>query len=173
MLPPTAIQDAEHATRTRRTPSPRPSRTAARAAHHDGRRLDSRREQHGAYRPTVPGTAPSMQRPAALAGPTAYHRDRAARRAIAGSSGIGAAVVRCHPDWAAGESRWTVIVTDGDSYRYAEVRSREVKPGRRLLPDVIEQGIESFAAGLPASHRLYHLINTCPLHLAADGTVFD
>ena len=72
-----------------------------------------------------------------------------------------------------GESRWTAIVSDGDAHRYVEVRSRDIKPWQRPLPSVIEEGIERFAAGLPTSHRLYHLINACPLHLASDGTVLD
>ena len=175
MLPPTAIRNHvnDHEARTRRLPAGRPGRTAARAAHQDGRRLARRPDRRGAPFAAARGTASSLQLPATPDGATAYHRDRAARRARAGSSGIGAAVVACRPDWAAGESRWTAIVTDGDAYRYVEVRSRDIEPGRCLLPGVIEQGIESFAAGLPAGHRLCHLINACPLHLAGDGMIFD
>ena len=37
----------------------------------------------------------------------------------------------------------------------------------------IEQGIERFAATLPARDRIRHLLNANPLHIRADGTVSD
>ena len=180
MLPPTANRApaAEHATRTRRTTSSRLDRAAARSGGHAGRRLaQPRPEARDVSRPLPRPTSPAARRPAppapATAGRYAHHRERAARRALSNGIGIGATVIECRPDWAAGESRWIAVVSDGDAHRYLEVRSRVVKPSRRLLPEVIEQGIERFAAGLPASHRLCHLINACPLHLAADGTIYD
>ncbi len=174
MTPPTATQlhDTEHEATRRRTTPTRRSRTAARSAHHEGRRLDRR---GGRPRRQLPGCtpAPTVARGRSASAPNARHRDHAAIRALRSGSGIGAAVVECKPDWVAGESRWTALVTDGDTYRYVEVRSREVKPGRRLPCAVIEEGVERFAAGLPEPYRLHHLINACPLRLASDGTVFD
>ena len=179
MLPPTATQvhAADHETRTRRFASLQPSRTAARASQHGGRPVAPRPEQHRTLPAVTRYAAPVTRRAATprvtASGPNAHQIERAARRALAGGGGIGAAVTACRPDWMTGESRWTAIVSDGDAHRFVEVRSREIKPWQRLLPSVIEEGIERVAAALPDSHRLHHLINACPLHMAADGTVFD
>ena len=172
MTPPTATQvrAAAHETRTRRPTPARPSRTAARSAHHDRSLRAPVREQP---RRPVPDTPRRVTRAPAGFGPNAEHREHAEFRALRSVSGIGAAVIGCRPDWVAGENRWTALVTDGDRHRYVEVRSHTVKPGRSFPPTTIEEGIEQFAEGLPETHRLYHLINACPLHLAADGTVFD
>ena len=176
MTSPTATQvhAAPHETRTRRPTPARPSRAAGRSAHQE-RRLHAplRERPRRPVRHTSPQLPRGVIQPPAGFGPNADHRERAEYRALRSASGIGAAVIKGKPDWVAGEKRWTALVTDGDSHRYVEVRSHAVKPGRGVPPTMIEEGIEQFARHLPETHRLYHLINACPLHLAADGTVFD
>jgi len=40
-------------------------------------------------------------------------------------------------------------------------------------PEDIEQGIEHFAAGLPAQQQTHYLMNANPLHIDLDGSVRD
>lgn len=179
MTTPTPLKTlaAEHVGRTRGATPAQSRRGAARSALHGDRRPESRAAQPRVRRPAPRSASPGVRRGSvatrAASGPTASHREHAAFRALRSSSGVGAAVIACEPDWIAGENRWTVLVTDADAYRYVEIRSREVPPGRYLPPAVIEQGVEEFAAGLPAGGRLCHLINACPLHLGRNGVVFD
>lgn len=103
--------------------------------------------------------------------PLSYYRERAAFRARQSPSGVGAAVVEFSAD--GGEHRWCCVVSDGSAYRYVHVCSNELGPWQRLPPTVVEDAIERFAATLPAPHRLYHLVNSNPIHLDRDGIARD
>jgi hypothetical protein len=46
-------------------------------------------------------------------------------------------------------------------------------PFPNISSEQVEQGIERFAATLPARDRLRHLLNANPLHIDRDGTVSD
>ena len=46
-------------------------------------------------------------------------------------------------------------------------------PFPNISTENIEQGIERFAATLPAQQRLRQLLNASPLHISRDGKVDD
>jgi hypothetical protein len=52
-------------------------------------------------------------------------------------------------------------------------RRRRSGPFAGISPEEIEEGIERFAATLPAGDRLYRLLNFNPLHIDAEGNVGD
>jgi hypothetical protein len=92
-------------------------------------------------------------------------------RARESPSGIGAAVVRSAFD---DEGHvWECVVSDGREWHYIRVVGRNLGPFPNLSAEDIEQGIERFAATLPAQDRIRHLLNANPLHIDADGTVSD
>lgn len=86
-------------------------------------------------------------------------------------TGIGAAVVES--SFEAGEHVWECIVTDGREWHYVRVVGVELPPFPNISTERVEQGIERFAATLPAQDRLRHLLNANPLHIDGDGTVSD
>ena len=85
--------------------------------------------------------------------------------------GVGAAVVRS--SFEHGERVWDVIVRDADECRYVRVLGSNLGPFSSISTENIEQGIERFAATLPAQQRLRQLVNASPLHISRDGTVRD
>lgn len=105
--------------------------------------------------------------------PVSFYREQAAFRARHSASGIGAAVVEFSGDHDGGGPQWCCLVSDGKAYRYVYVCSNELGPWQRLPPSVVEDAIERFAATLPEPHRLYHLVNTNPIHLDRDGVAHD
>jgi hypothetical protein len=86
-------------------------------------------------------------------------------------SGIGAAVVESSVD--SDERVWECIVSDGREWYYVRVVGVNLPPFPSISTEQVEQGIERFAATLPASNRIRHLLNANPLHIRADGTVSD
>jgi hypothetical protein len=103
--------------------------------------------------------------------PVEEHLTRVAFRARQSASGIGAVVVAAR--FENGEHFWDCIVGDGKEWHYIRVISTELGPFTNVAPEEVEEGIERFAATLPADHRLYHLLNASPLHMDADGNVSD
>jgi hypothetical protein len=86
-------------------------------------------------------------------------------------AGIGAAVTNSMFD---GDGRsWNAVVTDGGEWHYVRVVGVGVGPFPDLASEVIEEGIQRFASGLPAAYRIRHLINANPLHVDRDGNVDD
>jgi hypothetical protein len=98
-------------------------------------------------------------------------REHSEFRARGSQAGIGAAVV--FSGFEDGEHVWECIVTDGREWHYIRVLGPELGPYPTLSPDDIEQGIEHFAASLPAQHRIHHLLNANPLHIDPGGSVRD
>jgi hypothetical protein len=96
---------------------------------------------------------------------------RVAFRAAESASGIGAVVLAAR--FENGEHFWDCIVGAGDEWHYVRVISTELGPFNNVAPEEVEEGIERFAATLPADHRLYHLLNASPLHMDAHGNVSD
>jgi hypothetical protein len=103
--------------------------------------------------------------------PIEYYRRHAEFRARSNPSGIGAAVISS--TFEGGEHVWECIVSDGHERHYVRVLSPDLGPFHNLSPEDVEQAIERFAATLPASNRIRHLLNANPLHLTRDGTVRD
>ena len=87
------------------------------------------------------------------------------------TTGIGAAVVRSAFE---GEGHvWECIVTDGHEWHYVRVVGPDLGPFPNLSAEDIEQGIERFAATLPAQNRIRHILNANPLHVDRAGMVSD
>jgi hypothetical protein len=86
-------------------------------------------------------------------------------------TGIGAAVVESSVE--AGEHVWVCIVTDGREWHYVRVVGVDLPPFPNISSEQVEEGIERFAATLPARDRVRHLLNANPLHIDGDGTVSD
>jgi hypothetical protein len=86
-------------------------------------------------------------------------------------TGIGAAVVRSH--FEDGAHVWDCIVTDGNEWHYVRVVGTDLGPFPNISAEDIEQGIERFAATLPAPDRIRHVINANPLHIDCNGRVSD
>jgi hypothetical protein len=105
------------------------------------------------------------------AGPAEEHLDHLAFRAGFSDTGIGAAVVST--EYRAGHRSWECIVGDPDEWHYVQVIGVDLGPFAGLPPEDIEDGIERFAATLPAAYRLRRLINLNPLHIDRHGTVRD
>jgi hypothetical protein len=103
--------------------------------------------------------------------PVADFRAHAEFHARESPTGIGAAVVKSSVE--AGERVWECIVTDGREWHYVRVVGVDLPPFPNISTEQVEQGIERFAATLPAQDRLYHLLNANPLHIDADGAVSD
>jgi hypothetical protein len=92
-------------------------------------------------------------------------------RAHEAPAGIGASVV--HSSFDRGQYVWECIVTDGSEWKYVSVVGVDVGPHPNLSTEDVEQGVERFAATLPAPYRIGHLINASPLHIDRDGNVSD
>ncbi|HWE10944.1 MAG TPA: hypothetical protein VG325_16465 [Solirubrobacteraceae bacterium] len=86
-------------------------------------------------------------------------------------AGIGASVV--DSNFGRGRYVWDCIVTDGSEWTYVSVAGVDVGPHPNLSAEDVEQGVERFAATLPATGRIRHLINASPLHIDRDGHVSD
>ena len=86
-------------------------------------------------------------------------------------TGIGAAVIESSVD--ADEHVWECIVSDGREWHYVRVVGVDLPPFPSMSTEQVEQGIERFAATLPARDRIRHLLNANPLHIRAAGTVSD
>jgi hypothetical protein len=86
-------------------------------------------------------------------------------------TGIGAAVVESSVE--AGEHVWECIVTDGREWHYVRVVGVDLPPFPNISSEQVEEGIERFAATLPARDRIRHLLNANPLHIDRHGTVSD
>jgi hypothetical protein len=99
------------------------------------------------------------------------YRAHAEFRASQSPSGIGAAVIESSFDGA--EHIWTCVVSDGDEWHYIRVLGPELGPFPDVPPEAVEQGIERFAATLPAQHRIRHLLNGNPLHMDRERNVTD
>ena len=72
-----------------------------------------------------------------------------------------------------GERVWDVIVRDADEWHYVRVLGFDLGPFSNISTEDIEQGVERFAATLPAERRLRQLLNASPLHIGRDGKVRD
>jgi hypothetical protein len=86
-------------------------------------------------------------------------------------TGIGAAVVRS--SFEHDERVWDVIVRDAEEWHYVRVLGFDLGPFSQISTENIEEGVERFAATLPAEQRLYQLVNASPLHIGRDGKVRD
>jgi hypothetical protein len=86
-------------------------------------------------------------------------------------TGIGAAVIESSVD--ADEHVWECIVSDGHEWHYVRVVGVDLPPFPSISTEQVEEGIERFAATLPAQDRIRHLLNASPLHIDIDGTVSD
>ena len=86
-------------------------------------------------------------------------------------AGVGAAVVRS--SFEHGTRIWDVIVRDADEWHYVRVLGCDLGPFPNISTENIEQGVERFAATLPAGQRLRQILNASPLHIGRDGEVRD
>jgi hypothetical protein len=109
--------------------------------------------------------------PVTMTGSAAEHLDHLAFRARCSDSGLGAAVVITK--YEAEHRSWDCIAGDLDEWHYLRVIGLDLGPFAGLPPEDIEDGIERFAATLPAAYRLRRLINCNPLHIDRHGTVRD
>lgn len=103
--------------------------------------------------------------------PIQEHLAHARFHARESAAGIGAAVISS--EIAGSERAWECVVTDGREWHYVRVLGAGVGPFPHISAEDIEQGIEPFAATLPAQDRLRHLLNANPLHIDRDGDVSD
>jgi hypothetical protein len=103
--------------------------------------------------------------------PTREYLGRAGLRARESGAGIGAAVVEAGVR--DGAHVWDCVVTDGAEWHYVRVVGRDLGPFQNIPPEVVEDGIERFAASLPAEGRLQFLLDANPLHIDAEGHVGD
>jgi hypothetical protein len=103
--------------------------------------------------------------------PVEEHLIHARFQARENPTGIGAAVVGSA--FEDGRHVWNCIVTDGREWHYIRVLGVDLGPSPDISPEDVEQGIERFAATLPAPDRIRHLVNANPLHIDRDGIVED
>jgi hypothetical protein len=99
------------------------------------------------------------------------YRAHAASRARRNGTGIGAALVRSTSNES--EHEWECIVTDGRDWHYIRVVGSDLGQFPDISVEVIESGIERFAATLPAHNRIYNLLNANPLHIDRSRRVSD
>jgi hypothetical protein len=78
------------------------------------------------------------------------YRERAADRARASASGVGAAVERDVSDSAPQGRRWECVVSDGDRHAYVRVEAPDLGSHETVLPEAVEAAVERRAqnAGL-------------------------
>jgi hypothetical protein len=69
------------------------------------------------------------------------YRQRAADRARASASGVGAAVERDVSD-SAPHRRWECVVSDGDRHAYLRVEAPDLAPNEAVLPEAVEAAVE-------------------------------
>jgi hypothetical protein len=103
--------------------------------------------------------------------PIPEHLAHARFHARESAAGVGAAVISAEIEGS--DRAWECIVTDGREWRYVRVLGNGVGPFPNISAEDVEQGIERFAATLPAQGRLFHLLNANPLHIDRDGNVTD
>jgi hypothetical protein len=103
--------------------------------------------------------------------PTADALSHAEFRLREDGTGVGAAVVRS--SFEHGERVWDIIIRDADEWHYVRVLGSDLGPFSNISTESVEQGIERFAATLPAEQRLRRLLNASPLHIGRDGKVRD
>ena len=84
--------------------------------------------------------------------------------------GIGAAVISSEIE--GDEHAWECVVTDCREWHYVRVVGTGVGPFPSISTEAVEQGIERFAATLPAQGRIRHLLNANPLHIDRDAKVW-
>ena len=101
--------------------------------------------------------------------PVQEHLAHARLHARESPTGIGAAAISSAID--GGDHAWECVVTDGREWHY--VRGTGVGPFPNLSTEDVEEGIERFAATLPAQDRIRHLLNANPLHIDREGNVSD
>jgi hypothetical protein len=70
------------------------------------------------------------------------YRERAADRARASASGVGAAVERDVSDSAPRGRRWEFVVSDGDRHAYVRVDAPDLGPNEAVLPEAVEAAVE-------------------------------
>jgi hypothetical protein len=99
------------------------------------------------------------------------YRAHAEFNARASGAGVGAAAVSS--EFENGEHVWECIISDGSKWHYVRVVGRDLGAHPSLAPEDVEQGIERFAATLPAQNRIRYVLNANPLHIERDGTVRD
>lgn len=87
------------------------------------------------------------------------------------AEGIGAAVVGS--DISGSKRVWECVVTDGREWHFVRVLGTGAGPFPNISAEDVEQGIQRFAATLPARDRLRRLLNANPLHIARGGDVSD
>jgi hypothetical protein len=61
----------------------------------------------------------------------------------------------------------------GREWHYARVVGVDLPPFPNISREQVEEGIERFAAALPARDRVRHLLNGNPLHIDGDRNVSD
>jgi hypothetical protein len=121
---------------------------------------------HDSPRPTADPDTWDVTRPRA-----ADYLPHAEFRARERPSGIGCALL--HSGFQDGRRVRECIVTDGDEWHYVTLLATGGVPYPNVSAEDVEQAVERFAASLPASFRIRHLINASPLHVDGDGHVFD
>jgi hypothetical protein len=99
------------------------------------------------------------------------YREHAVSRARENGVGLGAAVVSS--SFENGQRVWTCIVTDEAEWHYTRVLGPELGPFPDLSSDDVEEGIERFAATLPAEGRIRYVVNANPMHIEPDGSAHD
>ena len=62
-------------------------------------------------------------------------------------------------------------VSDGREWQYVRVVGTDLRPCPTISSEDVGNGIERFAATLPAEDRIRHLLNANQLHIDSDGTV--
>jgi hypothetical protein len=107
----------------------------------------------------------------ALDSPAAGSLAHAEFHARESAVGLGAAVVTS--TFERGAHVWDCIVTDRSEWHYVRVLGLDLGPFPSLSSEDVEMGVERFAATLPESHRIRHVLNANPLHIERDGTVHD
>jgi hypothetical protein len=103
--------------------------------------------------------------------PVQEHLAHARFHAGESPTGIGAAVISSAID--GDDHAWECVVTDGCEWHYVRVLGTGLGPFPNLSPEVVEEGIQRFAATLPAQDRIRHLLNANPLHIDREGNVSD
>jgi hypothetical protein len=61
----------------------------------------------------------------------------------------------------------------GREWHYVRVVGVDLPPFPNISREQVEEGIERFAAALPARDRVRHLLNANPLHIDGDRNVSD
>jgi hypothetical protein len=70
------------------------------------------------------------------------YRERAADRARASDSGVGAAIERDVSDSAPRGRRWECVISDGERHAYVRVDAPDLGPNEGVLPEAVEAAVE-------------------------------